>query len=81
MVIYTWREVFEAVRGGKRRKKKRNAERKRSLKANASAEYEGGGSCAIFTCPYGETAVVTIPAIDFYPIIKKKKSQISQFTN
>lgn len=42
MVIYTWREVFEAVRGEKRRKKKRNAERKRSLKANASAEYEGG---------------------------------------
>lgn len=37
---------------------------KHPLSSNLSM-YKRGKNCAIFICPYRETAVATIPAIDF----------------
>jgi len=60
-------------------KEKWNAERKTTLEVKfVPSTSERGENCAIFICPYRETAVATIPAIDFNP--REKWEQIKQIS-
>lgn len=59
--------------GGEMECKKENA-----LGSQICPKYKRGKNCAIFICPYRETAVATIPAIDFNP--REKWEQIKQIS-
>lgn len=53
-------------------KKKENA-----LGSQICPKYKRGKNCAIFICPYRETAVATIPAIDFNP--RENENKLNRF--
>lgn len=54
-------------------KKKENA-----LGSQICPKYKRGKNCAIFICPYRETAVATIPAIDFNP--RENENKLKQIS-
>jgi len=45
------------------------------------SEYKRGKNCAIFICPYRETAVARIPAIDFESKRKQMKTDFRSSKN
>ena len=78
MVIYMWRknlrlsERYEGEMECKKKKKKR-----KTLLVVKFVQVQERKNCAIFICPYRETAVATIPAIDFNP--RENENKLNRF--
>lgn len=58
-------------------KEKWNAKKENTLGSQICPKYKRGKNCAICICPYRETAVATIPAIDFNP--RENENKLNRF--
>ena len=58
-------------------KKKKRKKKRKTLLVVKFVQVQERKNCAIFICPYRETAVATIPAIDFNP--RENENKLNRF--